>query len=134
MAALVPLTDAITRRGRRHEVEPVEAGMGRLAREHIHKITVLKRRRQWRESIVNAHAMAVITHFRVNAIGKIHGRRSLAQTQHVAFRSEDEHLFIEEIFLNRSEVVVVVVSSPLLLPINKLPQPVEAFCVSTSGW
>ncbi|CAI8157671.1 MAG: Uncharacterised protein [Prochlorococcus marinus str. MIT 9215] len=95
MAALVPLTDAITRRGRRHEVEPVEAGMRRLAREHIHKITVLKRRRELRNSIINSHTIALITNLRMNAIGEINSRGAFAQSHHITFRSEHKNLLIK---------------------------------------
>jgi hypothetical protein len=47
--------------------------MGGLGGEDLHEITVLQRRCQGAEAIVDAHALAVIAHFRVDAIGEVDG-------------------------------------------------------------
>ena len=73
VAALIPTPDAITGRGGGHKVEPIEARMGRLGGHHLHEVAVLQGRRQGAKAIVDAHALAVIANFRVDAIGKIHG-------------------------------------------------------------
>ena len=74
--------------------------MGRFAGEHLNEITVLQRRRQRTQPIVDANAMAVVAHLGVDAIGEINGGCALAQTEHITLRGEHEHLLIEEVFLD----------------------------------
>ena len=129
MAALVPLADAITRRWGGDEIEPIEAGMGRLGGDHLHEVTVLQRCGQGAEAIVDADALAMIADFRVNAIGEIHSGRPLAQAHHITTGGEHKHLLIKEVFLDRRQIIAAVISA-ILLPIDELPQPVEALGVS----
>ncbi len=100
---------------------------------HLHEIAVLQRRGERGKAIINAHSLAVITHFGVNAIGKINSRRSFTQTHHIALGREHKHLFIEEVFLDRTQEVVAVVANTILLPIHQLPQPVEALRIRAQG-
>ena len=74
VAAFIPMANAIAGRGRGHEIEPIEAGMGRLGRNHLHKVAVLQGRGQGAKAIVDAHALAMVAYFRVDAVGKIYGR------------------------------------------------------------
>ena len=76
--------------------------------------------------------MAVITHLGVNPEREVHRRGSLAQANHIALGSEHEDLFVEEIFLDRRQIVVVIIGAPLLLPVDQLPQPVEPFGIPAS--
>jgi len=68
------MANAIAGRGRGHKIEPIKAGMGRLGGDHLHKVAVLQGRGQGAKAIIDAHPLAVIANFRVNAIGKIYGR------------------------------------------------------------
>ena len=74
MAAFIPLANAIARRGGGNKVEPIEAGMGCLRGDDLNEVAVLERRGQGAEAVVDAHALAMITHLGVDAIGKIHRR------------------------------------------------------------
>ena len=133
MAALVPLADAVARRRRSDEVQPIQAGVCRLTGEHLNEITVLQRCRQRAEPIVDASAMAVIAHLGVNAISEINGGCPLAQTEHIALRGKDEHLLVKQVFLDRGEVVVVIVVAAFLLPIHQLTQPVEPLRIAAAA-
>ena len=72
MALLVPLADAVTRRRRRHKVEPVQAGVRRLRGQDLNEVAVLQRRCQGAQAIVDAGALAVVAHLRVDPIGEVH--------------------------------------------------------------
>ena len=133
MAALVPLTNAVARRGGGNEIEPIEAGVGGLAGEHLHEVAVLQLRGQGTEPVIDAGAMAMVTHLGMDPVGEIHRRGSLAQPHHIALGREHKHLFIEQVFLDRRQIVVVVVVSALLLPIHQLAQPVEALGIAAGA-
>ena len=74
--------------------------------------------------------MAMVTHFGMDAEREIHRGGTLAQADHLAFGGEHKHLLVKQVFLDRGEVVVVVVVAAFLLPIHQLPQPVEALGVT----
>ena len=74
VAAFIPMANAIAGRGRGHEIEPIKAGMGGLCRNHLNEIAILQRRGQGAKAIIDTHPLAVITNFRVDAVGKIYGR------------------------------------------------------------
>ena len=131
VAGFIPVANAITGRGGSHEIEPVEAWVGRLGGNHLHEVTVLQRSGERGQAIVDAHALAVITDFRVDAIGEIYGRRTLTQTHHIAIGSEYKHLLVKQIFFDRAQEVVAVGAAVILLPINQLTQPVEALGIGS---
>ena len=60
VAGFVPVANAITGRGGSHEIEPVEAWMRRLGRNHLHEVTILKWCSERTKAIVDAHTLAVI--------------------------------------------------------------------------
>ena len=71
MAAFVPLPNAISCRWSGYKIEPIQTWMGIFCGENINEVTILKRGRQGQKPIINPHTMAMITHLRVNAKGKI---------------------------------------------------------------
>ena len=133
MAALVPLSDAIARCGCGDEIQPVQAWVSGLAGEDLDEITVVQRCRQRTQPIVDARPVAVVPHFGVNAVSEVHGRGSLAQAHHITLGCEHEDLLIKKVLLDRCEVVVVVVTAALLLPVHQLPQPVEALSITAAA-
>ena len=133
VAALVPLADAIAGRRGGHKVQPIEAGMGRLGGDHLHEIAVLEGRCQGTQPIVDPHPLAMVADLGVDPVGKIHGCGALPQAHHIAVGGEHKHLLIEEVFLDRGEVVAAVLPPVIFLPIHQLAQPVEALGVARAG-
>ena len=78
MAALVPLPDPFTGGGRGDEIEPVQAGVRRFSGDYLHEVAVLQWCGQWTEAIVNTDSLAVVAHFTVDAVSKIHGGGAFA--------------------------------------------------------
>ena len=133
MAAFVPLTNAIPRRWCGDKIQPIEAGMGGGTGEDLDEVAVLQRGCQRTEPIIDPRSMAVVPHLGVNPIGEIHRRCPIAQAHHIAVGGEHKHLLVEEVLLDRGEVVVVVVVTPLLLPVHQLPQPVEPVGIAAAA-
>ena len=100
VAALVPLTDAVPGRGGGDEIEPIQARMGRVAGEDLNKVTVLQRRGQRTETVVDAGTVAVVPHLGMDPVGEVHRGRPFAQPHHVALRGEHKHLFVEEVLFD----------------------------------
>ena len=133
VAALVPLADAIAGRGGGHEVQPIQAGMGRLGGDHLDEIAVLEGRCQGAQPIVDPHPLAMVADLGVDPVGEIHGCGALPQAHHIAIGGEHKHLLIEEVFLDRGEVIAAVLAPVIFLPIHQLAQPVEALGIARTG-
>ena len=126
VAALVPLANALACRWCGDEIQPVQAGVSGLGGNDLNEVAVLQWCGERAEPIVDAHALAVVPHLAVNAVGKVHGGGPLAQADHIAIGGEHKHLVIKEVFFDRAQIVVVVLAPFFFLPINQLPEPVEA--------
>ena len=133
VALLVPLADAVARRGGGHEVEPIEAGVGGLGGDDLHEVAVLQRRGQRAEAVVDAHALAVVAHLGVNPVGEVHRGGTLAQPHHIPLGGEHEHFLVEEVLLDRAQEVAAVLTNVVLLPVHQLPQPVEPLRIGTGS-
>ena len=100
--------------------------MSGLGGNDLNEVAVLQWCGERAEPIVDAHALAVVPHLAVNAVSKVHGGGTLAQADHIAIGGEHKHLVVKEVFFDRAQIVVVVLAPFFLLPINQLPEPVEA--------
>ena len=122
-----PVADFAFRRGRLHEAEPVPARMVALLRENLDHIAGLDFMPQRNHLPIHFGAHALVAHFRVHHISKIHGRGAARQFQHAPFGRKRVDFHRREIHLQRGKKFARLLH--FLRPLDELPHPRNALIV-----
>ena len=111
-----------------NELQPILRRVLCWRGEDVHDVPVAHGIAQGNHHPVHPGSRAMIPHLAVHGVREVDGRGSLGQGLHVALGREDEHLFLEEIDLDRLDELAGILQ--ILLPLHQLVQPGEGLAIS----